>query len=450
MEEIKFKPSLKIEKTFLIIGIILIITIILSPIGLFMILGSVVSMIGKYFRTYTINGKNEVQDHYEFISKSSQVYRIDQITSLTLSQGLFEKIFHLGSIQFGIFGKDNFYAANSGKNNIQATYMNQRLLTLKNYNNIFSQLNQLIGLNPENSIYEDKPSTKPIKFWMFIWLSLFLLSIMASFLLPLGISIFLYIISFFFFSFFIIAFFINLRVRSTKYSITNNYIRYEFNYILGSKLSVVPLKKITNHQINKNIISFSLFKIGYLKIFTGGSNDPLFDSLEKFEEFNNYLDNLLQVVNNNIQKTSNLNINTNSNKTQIQDKKEVLFETKPGIGYFITLGNLIFLIFSILTLVLIPVYLIYLLFKFLLWKNIKYKFYEDKMINISGVINITQKEVYFKNIKNIKLERKFLFEKLFNQGTIYIYTAGTGFVDTKINSIKDYKQVYNDFKDVIL
>jgi uncharacterized membrane protein YdbT with pleckstrin-like domain len=448
MVEIKFKPSLKVEKTVLIIGIILLVTIILSPIGFLFIFGSVVSMINKYFRTYTINNQNEIQDHYQFINESSQVYRIDQITSLTLSQNLFEKIFDLGSIQFGIFGKNNLYAGTQDGNNTQAAYLRQKLSTLKEYKEIFSQLNQLIGLKHEKSIYEDKPSTKPIQFWMFIWLSLFLLSIIALFFLPLEISIFLYPASFFLFAFFIIAFFINLRIRSTKYSITNNYIKYEFNYILGSKLEVVPLKKITNHEINKNIIAYSLFKVGNLKIFTGGSNDPLFDSLEEFEKFNNYLDNLLQEAKGNIKKSSNLNVKNKSN--DIQNKKEVLFETKPGIGFFITFGHLLFLIFSVLTLVLIPVYLIYVIFKFLLWKNTKYKFYEDRVVDISGVINITQKEIYFKNIKHIKLEKKFLFEKLFNQGTIHIYTPGSGFVDNKISSIKEYKEVYKDLKDVIL
>lgn len=455
MVETKFKPSLKIEKTFIVIGLVLLITIILFPIGMILIFTSLASMINKHFTTYIINNQNEVLDNYDFISKSSRVYRIDQITSLTLSQSFLEKIFNLGSIQFGIFGKSGIYAGKQNIKNPQSTQIGEKLLSLENYKNKFSQFSQLISLNPEESVYIDKPSRKPIKFWMAIWFSSFIISFLGLLLFSFEIGFIFFIISVISIIFFIFAFIINLKLISTKYSISKNYIKYEYDYFLGSRLDLVPFKKITNSEINKNLISYSLFKIGYLKIFTGGSNDPLFDSLENFETFNNHLDNLLQISKGNIQNKQELN---NTNNETIQNKQElnnnnnkkVLFETRPGVGFFMTYSHLLFFIFCLLTLVLIPIYIIYLIFKLILWRNTKYIFYNDRVVDISGVINITQKEIYFRNIKHIKLERKFLFEKLFDQGTIYIYTPGTGRVDNKINSIKNYKEVYDDFKEVIL
>ena len=451
MEETKFKPSIKIEKVFLVIGVLFLITIILSPIGFFLIIGSLATMINKHFRTYTINNQNEIQDYFQFINKNSQVYRIDQITTLTLRQGLLEKIFKLGTISFGIFGKTILYANPQGGANSAQAYLRQKLITLTEYKDIFSKLVDLTGIpGPQDPLYEDKPSTKPIMFWMFIWLAFFILSFIIAFTLPLPVNIIAFILSFFFFIFFLTSYFIYLRTRSTKYTITKYYVKYEHDYFLSSKIEIMPLKKITNHKTNKNIISYALFKVGYLKIYTGGSIDPVLSSLEKYETFNDKLDNILRLAKGDSQSHSSLTHEQITDKINTSAKKETLFETKPGIGFVITLANVLFLLFSLITIIFIPIYLIYLIYKIILWKNTKYLFYEDKIVDISGVLNITQKEIYFKNIKHIKLQRKFLFEKLFNQGTIFIYTPGTGVVDNKIDSIKEFEEVYKDFREVIL
>jgi uncharacterized membrane protein YdbT with pleckstrin-like domain len=264
-----------------------------------------------------------------------------------------------------------------------------------------------------------------------------------------------------------------LKFKSTKYSIYDDFVKYEYNYILRSFVYLVPLDRITNHEINKNIIFYSLFKVGKVNLFTGGSNDPSFDSLEEFIKFNNYLDNQLQTVRGNYNVTRNVNEvgnsynnsnkitnNYNNHNKHVENKKEVLFETKPGIAFIFNLQHLIFLIIIIVITILYKqiifiyslyiIYIVYLIYKILLWNNTKYKFYEDRVIDITGVININQKEIYFKNIKHIKLERKFLFERIFNQGTIHIYTPGSSILDSKISSINEYSTVYKEFKEVIL
>jgi uncharacterized membrane protein YdbT with pleckstrin-like domain len=394
MVEIKFKPNLKIEYVFLLTGSILLLTIILSPIGILMIIGTITSIITKSFRTYIINDNNEIENNYEFLSKTSFIYRADQITSLTLSQGFFEKKFNLGSIHFGIFGKNNEFEDINSQNNSQNQYMRQGFLTIKEYNEIFSKLNEMIGLKPEMPVYEDKPSTKPIKFWTFIWLSLFLISTIATFFLNFQNYSLFYFLDVLFFIFFIFSFWSYLITKSTKYSIANNYIKYEYNYFLGSKIEIVPLDRITNYEIEKNIISYFIFKVGDVKIYTGGSNDPLFDSLENFEKFKDVLDNLIQQRKGNLNNKKTIKVENKTTNVQIQNKTEVLYETSPGIAFIITPGNLIFFIFSVLSVIFIPIYLINLINKIILWKRTTYKFYKDRVVVLTGVINVIKKEIF--------------------------------------------------------
>jgi len=466
MEKIKFKPSLEIENKLLLTGIILLFTIFLSFIGIIIIIIALVLIVRNKYRSYSINNENEIQEDYKFIIKSTKIHRIDQITSLVLHNGILEKIFGLGSIEFGVFGKNDSYLGienNNNYNNHKNLNFGQVLVNLKEYKNIFFQLNKLIGVSlDEEIIYEEKPSTKPVKFFLFTFLSLFISSMAITVFLNSSNSILVYMFDVWFFIFSIITFIISLKIKSTKFSITNNYIKCESNYILGKEIQIIPLSKITNHQINKNIFSYSLFKVGYLKIFTGGTNDPIFHSLKNFKKFNNILNDLLQNYKNNIKIPNNSYNENRVNKSNTINKEKVLFQTKPGISFLITLKDFIYLIIGIIivliqsyfmsnnnTVILILIYLIYLIYRILLFKNTKYEFYEDKVITIDGVFNITKKEIYYKNIKHLKLERKFLFEKLFNQGTIYIYTPGTGSVDNKIKSIKKFNEIYNEFKEVI-
>ena len=65
-------------------------------------------------------------------------------------------------------------------------------------------------------------------------------------------------------------------------------------------------------------------------------------------------------------------------------------------------------------------------------------------------INLAEKEVKYKNIREITMRQTF-FQRLFNLGTIILFTnAETGFGNgIFINNVENVKDVYNQIKTVV-
>lgn len=489
MEQIDFKPNLKIEKFFLIIEVLIAILIIIiagiyggnvlfASIFFLIFLGAVAIVtlaiaIPKTFTKYSITNDNKIIVDYKFITSSKKIYRLDQVTSISLSQGLLGKIFGLANINFGIFGGTSFNP-NSTKQGQSYQSLLPKFQTIKDYKKIFNILAQNISLDLNSKIiYEDEPSTKPSVFgfsiffiFEFISITLLIVGLMNTntkekFIMlitgTIGVAIF--------FIPTITSFFHLLKVKSTKYTIRQDRIVYEDDYMLSATKIIVPNTKITNSQINKNLITYGLFKVGSVKLFTGGSKDPKFASLEDFEGFANVLSKIYSNINNQNQETNNIDYSTN-----IHTKEESAFKTKPSASFFVTFwfySTIILLIptaallvaknfiiiekiiyYAILTGIGI-LYISLLLLRFILWKNTTYDFSHYKLISKSGILNITTKEIHFNNIKHIELHRKLLFDRAFGQGTIYIFTPGTASTDAKLSSIKEYKDVYEELKEVL-
>jgi uncharacterized membrane protein YdbT with pleckstrin-like domain len=106
--------------------------------------------------------------------------------------------------------------------------------------------------------------------------------------------------------------------------------------------------------------------------------------------------------------------------------------------------------FKFISIIFIVIYIFNIIIRLILYKNTSYKFYEHKLIDKSGVINITTKEIYFKNVKHLELTKPLFFDRILNQGTIHIFTAGSGTSDNKLNSVKEYKEVYKKLKERLI
>jgi uncharacterized membrane protein YdbT with pleckstrin-like domain len=514
MEEIKTKPSTKVEQLLLFIGVLLTllalgISIIINMFEIFMIMGYTIviffisiisSMVHKSFTTYTIS-ENEIEDYYQFISKTSKIYRMDQITSLSLNQSFFQKLVGLGSLNFGIFGNSQLYQK-SGQGGIVA----QKINSLENYQEIFDLLSKRLHLVSNKQIHLDKPSQTPINFWILTFglSSLILLIVLITSIYyayqtyPNGeLYIFSSIISLILLFITVIglisSIFSKLKIRTENYQIFNKIVQTSYNYILGQNITRIALNKITNTQINKNLISYGLFKVGSVSIFTGGSNDPKLNALEDFETFGQILSKEYKSQNNELStnhtthnqtqsKTRNnqtqstksdFNINITkdnynnqvktSNKSITNDDEIAGFTTKPGSSFMITyifwstIFTLPFIIiplffpgFKFISIIFIVIYIFNIIMRLILYKNTSYEFYDHKLIDRSGVINITTKEIYFKNVKHLELTKPLFFDRILNQGTIHIFTAGSGTLDNKLNSIKEYKEVYKELKERLL
>lgn len=500
MEEIKFKPSLKIEKKFLVISlfytvIIIILGLIVNKkilyaliISVILISITIINMILKKFTTYIITSENKIIINYHFISKSSKIYRFDQVKAFKLSRNLFEKWTNLGSISFGIFGQIDF-----GLSINETKYISTRFISIENYKEIFEKIFILLKLDPKSEIIlNEKPFIKPSKFWIKIYISLILFHtiIIPMIILGLGIFfksgitfkeiIFIEEIGLFislFFSHYTLTF-INefYKFKSSNYIIKSDYLEKNYDYFFGSLRYIIPMNSITNILVNKNLINYKLFKVGSLKILTSTSLGPTFKNLLNFENFSNIILNIYKnsnynknynIDNKNINELKNIN-NINSvslnnksfeknNITSFQEKCE--FKTKPLLSFI--LSNLIgisifFLIFIILLLIfvkksgyfilgLVFIYLIYILYIYFLYKNTTYEFYNDKIVSKSGVININSNIIYFENLKYILLSRN-LIDRILGQGSLILFTSARSL---SIISIKEYKEVYDELKELL-
>jgi uncharacterized membrane protein YdbT with pleckstrin-like domain len=483
--ELNFKSSLKIENFlfFFFFSFLFIVLIVLSlilekfeisylPIGLSILLSISIPLIKtfitKKFTDFKITNQNEILRNYKFINKFEKVIRIDQITSLLFKQNFFEKLFDLGSFNFGIFGKTTY-----DKNDISGRgfALKDRFETISNHREIETILRKSLNLENQNSIKEYSPTTSPL-----IFINLILLFFIGLLFLIIPFP-FNFIFGLLFFIICIIFIFEIKRIKSTKYTLTKNYIEYYHNYFLSKIIYRIPLNKITNISNVKNTITYSLFKTGKVKVFTGSMLNIFFPNLLEFENFKNEISNEFNNFKNNKNNISN-NLNQNS---QIETKKIEDMEIKENIKstnekildtikakksfiltaffnkilLFFAFGSIFlfkelrgFLILGIIGLIIILI--IWFIFNFIYWKNFKYEFYENKLVVTKGFFNIKKSEISYSKIKNIELKRNYFFDKITNQGSILIFTAGTVWAEGILVSVENYDEIYKYIENRIL
>lgn len=476
MGEIKFKPSIKPDLFVfgLILGVILFAVFILAianPAFLAGFLGVLVyilffggalifAIIGKLFTTYTITDDNEIIINYKFLSTATKLYRVDQITSVTLKQGFFNKMLGYGTVKFGIFGKTSMQtsAQNNQKINLSAVFSD-----IKDYGNAFEKITQQLGIDIKNEIYSQKPKTAPsvlsiIISSLFLMSGLILVGLFTYNMIILLVGAFLSIIGFFSL---IGSVFTYFRIRKTNYKFMEKSFLVSHNYFFSRMREVVPYKRITNVQSSRNIFSYALFRILKYNIYTGGDRDPILSAVPDDKLLGNLFSYVVE---------SDSNIITNKTVKSIEkniSNPEIIL--KPGKSFFI--GSIVrnvflFLIFLIVGLIVnnyfdnnlyliliilgIILPLVFSIFRYIIWKNISYELYDEKIVRISGVLTMQRKEVFLRNIKYIGMDRPYLFQKVLGEGTIHIYTAGTGGVDNSLERIKDAPKYYKILKNALL
>lgn len=84
------------------------------------------------------------------------------------------------------------------------------------------------------------------------------------------------------------------------------------------------------------------------------------------------------------------------------------------------------------------------------YDSYNYDFYKTKIIYSDSFINISEKEVKYKHIREVYLRRGF-FQRWFNLGTIMLYTnAETGYVSgIQIRDVENSEQIYKQIKQLI-
>lgn len=84
------------------------------------------------------------------------------------------------------------------------------------------------------------------------------------------------------------------------------------------------------------------------------------------------------------------------------------------------------------------------------YKAYNYDFYKTKVIYKDSFINISEKEVKYKNIREVYLRRG-LIQRAFNLGTIVLYTnAETGYANgIFVNNVENAEELYKNIKALI-
>ena len=485
--ELILKPSLK--PLFLNISIVTIFLILIAIIALILsiifenitiltatasvlgyiifisIIGIITSIIDLYVTKYTITNKNELIITKEFISKTSKVYRIDQITSLERSQTIIQKVFNLHSVEFNIFG--GVGVQNTGQSNNKQPIL-PIFKHIEKGEEIFNQISKRMNISYNTIQIKEKPNTKPIVVSIFLNLIMTLLFIISTIvigysfsplisLIPLSLGlIFFLVVSVKFVDF--------LKLKKTHFKLYEESAHIEYSYILKNSEKLVPYKKITNSSEYKNLISFTLFKVSSCVIYTGGNKDPRFWFLDNNSLIIPTISSLVKDPKNRLskEKISEITMKIDTNKP--------LFELKPGLSYivqpiipisfFIKIFILYLLIdipylqefnaiIVILSSVYIFLYILFLIYRLIAWNNFNYELYHNKIIIQKGVLNIARSEIYISNIKYISLRRPLYLQRVFSEGSILIYTAGKEGNDGILRRIKNSEYYFEELSKAI-
>lgn len=112
-----------------------------------------------------------------------------------------------------------------------------------------------------------------------------------------------------------------------------------------------------------------------------------------------------------------------------------------GIGFLF--GLIIFGIILLITLIKVA-------FQKTQYKKLTYDFYKTKVLFEDSFLNLAQKEVKYKYIREVTMRQSFV-QRWFNIGNIVLYTnAETGF-DNGINivNVENVKEIYSKIKEIV-
>ncbi len=507
-KEIKFKSSVKLEILLVILNLLFIISYSLTilflkdffkinnsfifvkgfSMVLFLALISILLVQLLYIKikksySYTFSNNGLINIAYKFISKYNNSYKLENITSFTVSQNFLEKILNIGTISFGFFGKNNSQLKENDSNISLESY--GRIPTIKDYKSKFKFLLELNDIFIEDEIYISKPKSTIalVKFifnlflliilylgFRFMFDSLFnnsigyIVGILMIIILKIFINVIINFINFF-------------KLKNTTYSLTKNYIKIKYSYFLGSQITIIPYSKVINKEVIKSFLIYDFFKVGNIKIYTGGDQDPVIYYIGDFEIFSNKIEEKIKLIkenntyengnkeneikkkevlneeitNNQINLKSDTHISTGINSTENpnQNISNKVLSIKTGNGLIYSLSNILLILPTLFIPVLFPFGLAFYFYLIILKNSYKYEFYDDKIIINSGILTKSQIEIKYSNIKQVILNSEFLFQRLLKEGDLIIFTDGSGSYDGAIYSIKDYEIIYKKLNELI-
>lgn len=84
------------------------------------------------------------------------------------------------------------------------------------------------------------------------------------------------------------------------------------------------------------------------------------------------------------------------------------------------------------------------------YKKLTYDFYKTKVLFEDSFLNLAQKEVKYKHIREVTMRQSFI-QRWFNIGNIVLYTNAETGMDNGINivNVENVREVYNKIKEIV-
>lgn len=484
---LEFKPNVKIEVIryiiifFIIVLLSIIFTVLISifsntaealfsipliigGVFFFIIVASINQIITLLVTKYTISKDNELIISQNLLSKSSKVYRIDQITSIERTQGWLQKKFNIHSVRFNIFGGSSII----GTQGQQTNMILPMFKNIENGDSVFQEVLSRMNISPQEVQYTTSPKPTPKLVSIFLNICFLIIAIIVAIV---GVSynsveiILGGIIGASMISLILFANCIDyIKLKRTNYNLFEDCASLSYKFFFKNADHITPYRKITNVSRYKTLFQHLVFKISNIKLYTGGERDQMFFNVSNnstlFEIFSYLVKDKKNVLNKNIIST----IKSNQEKPMKILKPGLSFIIQPLISTIIY--STIFIIAliiaynfveqpSIQTFVIgagilgIIIGLIKLATTFIQWKNFRYELFTDKIVITYGVLSIVSSEIYIANMKYISLNVPFYLQRVFGEGTISIYTAGKSSRDGVLRRIPHATYYYKQLQEAI-
>lgn len=120
-----------------------------------------------------------------------------------------------------------------------------------------------------------------------------------------------------------------------------------------------------------------------------------------------------------------------------------------GLGIFVSFltKNLLFVFLGFILSLIIT--LIYLPLTIGAARNTQYKISNDFIARKKVFISVNQDDVPVSQITNVDYNVSWFLDRIFNTGSVLVYTSGSGGAELSVYGVKDYMKVYDEISDLI-
>ena len=417
---------------FLITGIIGIFTeeinfLALIPFGFLSIPFVIASLfiplvIGPLFTTFKVN-KNSIEKDFNFLTSNNIEYNIEKITLMQIKESIIDKIFGTFSIKFSTIG--------GGQNIIFANILK------KNNEKLVDSLRDKLGIQGKNIVSKHEPSFSLIDYCMKNIFIFIFLDIVAIVSIVLGIIInplFLLYIIIYVLGSIGMYYYKKYFYSKAELQIYKDYVKYRRGIIIdtidiahfGNIKDVISVKYPYSE---KGSIIFNVAGESAVSSDKGNSTflSNMFDAkyLKSVPDMHEKLDSIL------------LNHPMVGKKTYISSKTLIKTE-KPSHknSVFVTIAfSIIFVPFVLILPLTIPLVKLYI-------SKITFKIENYRVSSEVGIFFKRKTTVLFNRFDHISVRQGFL-GKMYSNGNVDVYTAGSSTPELMIMDIPNHRETYD-------